>query len=82
VVATPDRQAVEHLADELRQAELPSPRKRRAIREDAGASLRDVAAVLDTSPETIRRWESKTTPRREHAIAYRNLLDALEAVAE
>jgi DNA-binding transcriptional regulator YiaG len=67
--------------DELRSSQLPPPRVRRRIRKRAGLSLREIARPLDTTPETVRRWEKGATPRRERAIEYRRLLDALDEAA-
>jgi DNA-binding transcriptional regulator YiaG len=67
------------LVEELQAAaRLPPPRERRRIRRAAGASLRDIAASVKTTPETVRRWEAGATPRRHRAVAYAALLDALE----
>jgi DNA-binding transcriptional regulator YiaG len=72
------------LADRVRAGRLPDPDTRRAIRERAGVSLREVARVLDVDAMTVHRWEQGTTlPNRHNAIAYRQVLDALEqAVTE
>lgn len=58
---------------------LPTAKERRLIRKAAGASLRDVAAVLDVSHAAVRAWESGATPR-EHYAAYARLLDEFKRV--
>ncbi|MCF6745107.1 helix-turn-helix transcriptional regulator [Blastococcus sp. KM273128] len=66
------------LAEQVRAAQLPPPVARRQIRCDARVSLAEMAAELDVSAVTVQRWEQGTfEPRRDKAIAYRNLLDAL-----
>jgi hypothetical protein len=37
-----------------------------------------MAAALEVAPMSVLRWESGREPSRAHAIAYRELLDALE----
>lgn len=70
------------LVDELRAAQLPPPPVRRARREAAGASLRDFGRELGVSAMTVFRWErGDATPRRDRAVAYRQLLDELGEVA-
>lgn len=67
------------LVESIQAAQLPTPVKRRAIRQTAGASLADVARELDVTPMTVLRWErGEAVPRRPRAIAYRRLLDELE----
>ncbi len=70
------------LAEQVRAAQLPPPAARRRIRSDARVSLAEVAAELDVSAVTVQRWERGIfEPRREKAIAYRNLLEALQQAA-
>lgn len=75
---------VQALAAQVRASRLPPPQRRRRIREDAGVSLRQGARSLGTDPMTLLRWErGEVNPRTDHAIAYRQFLDALEqAVTE
>lgn len=64
---------------ELRRR-LPPPAMRRAIREGAGVSQRDVAAALGVSVASVNRWEADIcTPRDEALTAYVALLEALAA---
>jgi DNA-binding transcriptional regulator YiaG len=71
--------AVETLVAEVRAAQLPSPTKRRRIRERAGVSLAQAGEVLGVDGMTVLRWErSETKPARAHAAAYRHLLEELE----
>jgi len=73
---------VEELVGQLREARLPSPATRRRIREEAGVTLREAAAVLGVHPVTVLRWEhGRVPPRRENATAYKRLLRTLEKVA-
>jgi len=75
--AVPD--SIQVLADEVRSARLPPPATCRRIREEAGVTLRDVAAALEVEPITVLRWEhGRTKPRRVHAQRWRVLLEALE----
>lgn len=67
------------LADKVRAAKLPPPAVRRTIRRTAGVTLIEVAAELGVSDVTVLRWErGSAEPRRDRAIAYRRLLDALQ----
>lgn len=72
------------LAERVRAGRLPEPPRRRAIREQAGVTIREMARALDVDSNTVHRWErGRTIPNRRNATAYRQLLDALEkAVAE
>ncbi|SFK37258.1 helix-turn-helix domain-containing protein [Geodermatophilus ruber] len=70
------------LVDSIKAAQLPPPAVRRRIRTDARVSLADLAAELQVSPVTVHRWERGiVAPRRERAIAYRDLLEALRDAA-
>jgi DNA-binding transcriptional regulator YiaG len=59
---------------------LPPAHERKAIRQSAGASLRDVAKALDTSPASVFRWEGGANPGPRTA-AYVRLLDELRRLA-
>lgn len=59
---------------------LPPAADRRRIREEAGASLREIARELGTSPTSVIRWERGASPRT-HTAAYARLLDELQRVA-
>lgn len=73
---------LDDLVAELRQAQLPPPQRRRAIRERAGVSGREGARVVGVSAMTFLRWESgQIEPRRANAIRYREFLDALQDLA-
>lgn len=53
----------------------------RAIRQQAGLSLSEVAAACGVDQSTVHRWESaKRAPRGEAALRYASLLDALKQV--
>jgi DNA-binding XRE family transcriptional regulator len=68
------------LLDRLRaKRTLPAAETRRQIRENAGASLRDVAAEIGTSPTSIIRWERGASPG-QHTAAYARLLDELQQI--
>ena len=70
------------LVESLKAGQLPSPSLRRAIRLSAGVSLREVGEELGVTAMTILRWErGDADPRRDRAIAYRLLLDALQDAA-
>jgi DNA-binding transcriptional regulator YiaG len=56
---------------------LPVPSERKAIRVVAGASLRDVARVLGTSPASVYRWEEGASPG-PLTVAYAALLEELQ----
>lgn len=66
------------LAAAVREARLPDPATRREIRERAHVTLREVATVIGVAPMTVQRWESgRSSPRRQDAVRYRDLLDEL-----
>jgi DNA-binding transcriptional regulator YiaG len=71
------------LVTRIRDSRLPSPAVRRQIREAAKVPMRESARELKVAPMTFLRWErGEVQPRRDHAIAYRQFLDALrEAVS-
>jgi DNA-binding transcriptional regulator YiaG len=62
---------------QARSVELPPTRRRRAIREGAGASLREVAETLGVAVMTVHGWEHGSTPKPDRASAYALLLDRL-----
>jgi transcriptional regulator with XRE-family HTH domain len=71
----------DELLERLRsQRSLPPATERRRIREAAGASLRDVAAVLGVTPMAVHGWEKGKTPR-EARQAYARLLEELKQIA-
>lgn len=71
------------LAERVRAAaQLPPPAVRREIRRTAKVSLAEMGAELGVTPVTVLRWEQGTfEPRRDRAIAYRNLLQSLQEAA-
>jgi len=76
--AAPD--GISDLVTEVRLTQLPAPARRKRIRVDAGVSARKAARALGVDVMTLVRWEQGATPRPEHAIPYRRLLDGLEEV--
>lgn len=69
------------LAARVAAGRLPTAPVRKSIRLSAGVTLRELADELGVSPMTVHRWEGGVEPRRDTAIRYRELLDALrEAV--
>ncbi len=52
----------------------------RDLRQQAGLSLREVAGPIGVRPTTVMRWENgKASPSYLSALAYGELLEALEA---
>lgn len=69
------------LAASVAASQLPPPPKRKRIREDAGVSLREAARAIGVAPTSLSDWEDGVrAPRRENAMKYRALLDALQTV--
>jgi DNA-binding transcriptional regulator YiaG len=56
-----------------RNASRSTTDERRRLREAAGASLRDVARALDTSPTSVIRWERGASPGDRTAASARLL---------
>jgi DNA-binding transcriptional regulator YiaG len=73
----------DELLERVRAAsQLPTPRERRAIRERANVSQRELAGALGVSVMALNRWERGITrPRGRHAAAYAALLGQLEKAA-
>jgi predicted transcriptional regulator len=70
------------LLSQVRAAQLPTPRERRRIRENAGVSIREAAEAVGVAAMSFWRWETgEVQPTRANAISYRRLLDALEEVS-
>jgi DNA-binding transcriptional regulator YiaG len=62
---------------------LPTPSRRRTIRERAGATQAELAAALGVSKQALERWErGDAKPRGHHAAAYVVLLERLEEAAD
>lgn len=59
---------------------LPTTDERRRLREAAGASLREVARALDTSPTSVIRWERGASPG-DRTAAYARLLEEFRQLA-
>ncbi|MGH9462361.1 MAG: helix-turn-helix domain-containing protein [Vicinamibacteria bacterium] len=61
---------------------LPTPSRRRLIRERAGVSQSAIAHALGTAPAAVCRWEAGTrNPGAPLLESYLELLDRLEQVA-
>jgi DNA-binding transcriptional regulator YiaG len=76
-LASPDGAS---LAERVRAAQLPTPANRRRIRQRAKVSLRQIAEPIGVTAMTVLRWErGEVVPKLEHAAAYRQLLEELEA---
>jgi DNA-binding transcriptional regulator YiaG len=59
---------------------LPSPRVRRLLRQRAGLTPEQAAAILGVSRPCIVRWElGRREPRPRHVAVYLALLDRLAA---
>lgn len=68
------------LVERVRAGRLPPPAERRAIREAAHVTLRELGNALGVHEATAQKWERGTVrPRPTDAIAYRELLDGLRA---
>jgi transcriptional regulator with XRE-family HTH domain len=72
-----------------RQAVLPAPARRREIRDSAKLTREEIAAALraeghNITAASVLGWEKEKSaggwdPRRDRAIAYRRLLEHIEA---
>jgi DNA-binding transcriptional regulator YiaG len=69
---------VDGFLSRLQASRLPSPAVRRDIRVSAGVSCRQLAFLIGVTATTVIRWENGATPHTEHAIRYREVLDALQ----
>jgi transcriptional regulator with XRE-family HTH domain len=56
---------------------LPEPSLRRAIRESAGVSLRQVAAYVGVTSSAVHFWEHGREPSPEHLPRYVEALQIL-----
>jgi DNA-binding transcriptional regulator YiaG len=62
----------------LRQ--LAASGEAKAIREQAGLSIREQAAAIDASPSALFRWENgERIPRGDAAVRYAKFLEQLTA---
>lgn len=74
---------VAELVSQVHDGALPSPRRRREIRQRAEVTLTAVARALGVSYATMQRWEKGTQePQRlgQERIAYARLLAELDRV--
>jgi transcriptional regulator with XRE-family HTH domain len=56
-------------------AALPTPPARKALRQAAGVTMADVAAVVGVSRQAVSQWErGEARPAGEHLHAYLELL--------
>lgn len=90
----PDRAvaALPVLLKRLREARLPDPAKRREIRDSARLSREDIAAAMraeghNITVKAVEGWERPReaggwNPRRDRAVAYRQLLERIQAEVE
>jgi|SRR6185437_9821820 len=58
---------------------IPPGAQRRFLREQAGVSLSELAAVVGVSAQTVLRWERGESVPAGHAAAYADALDAIAA---
>ena len=79
VVKTDTDEKVNDLLQRVRSRRaLPPAPERKAIREQAGCSLREVGDAVGVSFMAVMRWEQGAQPRNpEHLIAYSRLLEEL-----
>jgi DNA-binding transcriptional regulator YiaG len=72
--------SVDRLLERSRdRRELPPPALRKALREGARLSKREVAAALGVSTMAVVHWERGTRfPRPAHLAAYAGLLRSLQ----
>lgn len=70
------------VVERIRRTRLPDTPRRRAIRESAGVSIREMAALCGVSPMSVCRWERGTNPVPDKAARYREVLDALAGALE
>jgi DNA-binding transcriptional regulator YiaG len=80
---TPDEHERELLANLRSHRKLPPPAERKRLREQAGVSLRSLAAAIGCSHVAITRWEAGAKPADPaQLIRYQRLLDELKRLAE
>ena len=62
---------------------LPPPSERRALREGAGLTRKEVGSLLGVSDTAVYVWESgKSTPSKRHLADYVGLLEELSAATD
>ena len=80
---TPEEHEQELLARLHSHRKLPLPAERRKIREQAGVSLRSLAAAVGCSHVAITRWEAGARPADPTQLdRYQRLLDELARLEE
>lgn len=65
------------VVERVRRTRLPDAARRRAVREGAGVTIREMAALCGVAPMSVCRWERGVNPAPERAARYREVLDAL-----
>jgi transcriptional regulator with XRE-family HTH domain len=60
---------------------LPPAEARRTLREQAGASLSQVAEVCGVTPQAVFDWERGADPRGENLVAYSKVIRLFEELA-
>ena len=73
------------LVENIRSRQLPPRAHRKKIREAADATISEVATACGVSYFSVWAWEKPDgaiEPRLVHRIAYRKVLDALQALAQ
>lgn len=64
------------------RSELPTPERRRSIREAVGISQQELADIVGVSRQAITTWEAGNRyPRKEQLARYIEALTALKAAA-
>jgi DNA-binding transcriptional regulator YiaG len=68
--------AIDELSEQVRaRASLPPLATRRALREAAGASMREVARACNVSKQAVALWEAGVcSPRGANLVAYAEVL--------
>lgn len=61
-----------------RRETLPDYQERRRIRESAGLTTTQLAAMIGVSTNTIYNWETRSAPKGPSRTAYADALKGLE----
>jgi DNA-binding XRE family transcriptional regulator len=74
---------IEEIRDRSRASlGLPEPAARRAIRKNAGVTVRELAAVVGVSRQAVNLWETgKRKPSGDYLTRYVEALDACRGAA-